>query len=269
MERLFLPLFLEKKGLPWNTLMEPSAPFLRVKLTAMLSQAPLLCALDASLQHLSRPDPWVPPRGASGEQFFGKLDREWLWRSVCLSLAKKGHRKTFAKNKLFGRTLSTLWPGLFSEGAPSAGGRGRGWGVSQQQDQQPQPWGPTATFPSPHQAAPSFPGAQVHFSSLETAGAGELVLGKASGILPCSLLPVFLLLSRAPEQALASLLSAGLSVDPPTRLLGPSCPAFAQAVPWAWNVLFSLPFPLADSPSPCEAQLPHHLLGNLPWPPGG
>lgn len=66
MERLFLPLFLEKKGLPWNTLMEPSAPFLRVKLTAMLSQAPLLCALDASLQHLSRPDPWVPPVGPAG-----------------------------------------------------------------------------------------------------------------------------------------------------------------------------------------------------------
>lgn len=37
-------------------------------------------------------------------------------KSVSLSLSNKGHRKTFAKNKFFGRILSTLSPGPFSEG---------------------------------------------------------------------------------------------------------------------------------------------------------
>lgn len=231
----------------------------------MLSQAPLLCSLDAFLQHLSRPRPLGSPRGASGEQFFGKLDRQWLWRSVRLSLSKKGHRKTFAKNKLFRRTLSTLRPGLFREAAPSGG-----LGCQSAAGPAASAWGAHCHAPSPHPATPSFPGAQVHVSSLGT----ELVLGRlpASPLAPSTaLLPVCLSCS-AGHRVLASLRALACFLLLPHVSRAPAALPLLRLFPGP-GMSFSLPnFPWLIPPRPpipCETQLHYHLLGNSPWPPGG
>lgn len=83
-------------------------------------------------------------------------------KSVCLFLSKKGHRKTFAKKKLFGRALGMLWPGPFSEALPSgeagvsaaAGAAASALG------------GPMPLLPTPHQGKPAFPWVQVCVSLL-------------------------------------------------------------------------------------------------------
>lgn len=121
-EVIFTPIFKKGSSMECSDGTQHSFPARvtpRTSSQSMLSQAPLLCALVAFLQHLSRPRPPGSPSWGQWDQFFGKLDREWLWQSVHLSLSNKGHRKTFAKNK-----LSEGHSARFSGAAPSVVGRG-------------------------------------------------------------------------------------------------------------------------------------------------
>lgn len=147
-------------------------------------------------------------------------------KSVCLFLSKKGHRKTFAKNKLLGRALGMRWPGPCSEASPS-----RGAGMSAAAGQQPQPWGaPWHFYPLPTKGSPPSLGFRCVFLFFKNRpGSGEDFLHLPNVFLPWA--------GQCP--VLASPSSSDLFLDPSTLLMAPSRLAFAHVAFLAWNVLFS------------------------------